>query len=118
MKTKKELKEEYKQKKFRMGVFQIRNVLNGKIYVDSSVNLDKIWNRHRTQLNFGVHPNAGLQHDWNELGADNFVYEIISEIVQKEEEETDYTREVRLLGEMFMEELQPYGEKGYHKIKI
>lgn len=39
MKTKKELTEEYKQLKFKMGLFQIRNVINGKIFVESSINL-------------------------------------------------------------------------------
>ena len=42
MKTKKELKEEYNNIKPRIGVFQIRNTVNGKIYIEASVNLDKI----------------------------------------------------------------------------
>ena len=117
MKTKKELKEEYKQMKFRMGVFQVRNTINGKIYVDSSVNLDMIWNRHRTQLNFGVHPNVQLQQEWNEMGADNFVYEIVSEISHREDEVTDYAKEVKQLELMFIEELKPFGENGYHNVK-
>mgnify|MGYP002383887052 CR=1 FL=1 len=52
--TQKELKEKYKQMKFPMGVFQIRNTVNGKIFVDSSTNLPAIWNRHKTQRDF--HP--------------------------------------------------------------
>ena len=43
---KKDLKQDYKQMKFRMGVFQIRNTLNNKIFVDSSMDLVAIWNRH------------------------------------------------------------------------
>ena len=34
MKTKKELKDEYKQHKSQMGVFQIRNKETGRIFVD------------------------------------------------------------------------------------
>ena len=52
MNAKKKLKEEYKHKKNRMGVFQIRNTANGKIYVGSSLNLDAIWNRNKMELNF------------------------------------------------------------------
>ena len=78
MKTTKELKDEYKQMKFKMGVFQIRNTVNDKIFVGSSTDLDAIWNRHRVQLNFGNHQNAELQNDWKELGPERFVYEILA----------------------------------------
>jgi hypothetical protein len=115
MKSKKELKEEYKQMKFRMGVFQIRNTVNNKIFVESSTDLISIWNRHRFQLNLGSHPNAGLQKDWNALGEGKFTYEIVSEIKQSESENVDYQKEIKLLEEMVLEELQPYNEKGYNR---
>lgn len=97
-----------------MGVFRIRNTISNKIFVGSSTDLVAIWHRHRLQLNFGNHPNEALQNDWNQAGADNFAYEIISEIKQ-DDKETDYEKEVKLLEEMFIEELQPFGEKGYNK---
>jgi hypothetical protein len=37
IRTKKELKEEYKLKKFKIGVFAVRNLLNGKIFIGSRV---------------------------------------------------------------------------------
>lgn len=117
MKTKKQLKEEYKLLKFRVGVFQIRNIVNNKIYVDSSVNLDAIWNRHRTQLRFGVHPNALLQADWNEYGEENFRYEIIQELIMKEDDKVNPASELKLLETLVMEELQPFEERGYLKKK-
>jgi len=117
MKTQKELKAEYKTKKFKIGVFQIRNLVNNKIYVDGSLNLDSIWNRNRLELNFGSHRNKELQKEWKTLGEDKFAYEILSEIDQKEGEEKDYSLEVKLLTEMFIEELSPFGDRGYHKMK-
>ena len=113
MKTNKELKEDYKQMKFKMGVFQIRNTINEKIFIGSSVNLDAIWNRHRMQLNGGLHPNQKLQSEWNEFGEGNFIYEILSEITQKEDT-TDYTKEVKELEGMYIDELKPYDENGYN----
>jgi hypothetical protein len=115
MKTKKELTEEYRQMKFKMGVFQIRNVVNGKIFVESSINLDAIWNRHRLQLDIGSHPSAELQNDWKTLGADSFKFEILSEIEHRDDLQVDYKREVKTLEKMYLEELLPYGEKGYNK---
>jgi hypothetical protein len=67
-KSRKELKEEYKQRKPKIGVFQIRNILNGKIFIGSSINLDAAWNSQEFRLNAGAHPNAGLQKDWMALG--------------------------------------------------
>ena len=112
--TRKELINEYKNTKFRMGVFQIRNTVNHKIYIESSPNLDKIWNRHRLELEFGNHRNTGLQKDWKEYGEQNFVYEILAEIEQPEDSHLDVNKELKLLEQMYLEELQPYDDKGYH----
>jgi hypothetical protein len=114
--SKKELKEAYKQQKFRMGVFQIRNIVNGKVFISSSSNLDAIWNRHRLQLNFGVHTIELLQEDWKQFGEGQFVFETLSELSPKEGEEIDYNKELKLLEEMYIAELMPFGAKGYNKI--
>jgi hypothetical protein len=115
MKSKKEIKDEYKTKKFKIGVFQIRNTVNGKIYLDGSLDLDAIWNRSRMELNFGTHGNSELQKEWKEFGEANFKYEILSEIEQKDEIKIDYNKEVKQLTEMFIDELKPFADKGYNK---
>lgn len=115
MKTNKELKEAYGLIKFKIGVFQIRNKINGKIYIDSSVNLDKIWNRYLSELRCGGHRNLLLQSEWNEFGEENFKYEILSEIRQTQGEQIDYTKEAKQLAKMFIEELKPFDDKGYNK---
>ena len=114
MKSKKELKNEYKQMKFRIGVFQIRNTVNNKIYIDSSTDLIAIWNRQRFQLNLGSHKNSYLQKDWLEFGEDKFIYEILEEIEQKDETSIDYSKELKTLEVMYIEELKPFNEKGYN----
>ncbi len=68
MKTKKEIKEEYKQMKFPMGVFQIRNLQTNKVFIDNSTDMDSKWGRHKMELKFGSHRNTTLQKDWNEYG--------------------------------------------------
>lgn len=114
-KTNKELKEEYKLKKFKIGVFGIRNLINNRIYIGSSVNLEAMWNRIRLQLNFGSYFNSKLQKEWKEFGEDNFRYEIISEIKQDENDNSkNYGDEVKQLEKLYIDELQPYGEKGYN----
>lgn len=114
MKTRKELKEEYKQMKYKMGVFQIKNNVNGKIFIGSSLDLKAIWFAQKLQLNNGMHQNCELQKDWKAFGADHFSYEIIDEISQKDDSLIDYKKEIKALEDMIIEEIQPFGEKGYH----
>ncbi|MCU0373252.1 MAG: GIY-YIG nuclease family protein [Ignavibacteria bacterium] len=118
MKTKKEMRQEYKQRKFRMGVFQIRNLSNGKVFISGSVNLDAIWNRHKFQLEMGSHPNRDLQTDWNSSGADNFVFEILDEIKPSDDLAIDNKKETDILEEMIIEKIQPFGERGYNRVKV
>ena len=117
MASKKELREQYKQMKFPMGVFQIRNIQNGKIFIESALNLNSIWNRHRTQLELGMHPNQQLQQEWKEFGEQAFAYEILSELEQDDQQFSDPRKELKKLEQLFIEEKQPFGEKGYHITK-
>jgi len=118
MESKKEMKNRYKEMKFRMGVFQIRNTKNQKIFIGSSTDVDAIWNRIRTELKFGSYPNPELLKDWNLYGDDSFVFEILSEIKPKEDDKhINYRKEVKELENMFIDELQPFDEKGYNTLK-
>ncbi|RYZ20473.1 MAG: GIY-YIG nuclease family protein [Chitinophagaceae bacterium] len=114
MSRNKELLNDYKQRKFRIGVFQLRNTVNGKIFLGSGTNVDALWNRHRSELNFGNHRNEALQADWKAAGEGAFVFEVLSEIEQKDDTGTDYAREVKELEQLFFSELKPWGERGYH----
>ncbi|MCB0521773.1 MAG: GIY-YIG nuclease family protein [Lewinellaceae bacterium] len=114
MQSKKDLKAAYKEMKPRMGVFQIRNTANGKIFVGSNTNLDAIWNRHRFALNFGSHTNAALQADWKTYGENFFEFEILAEVKHKDDPAFDYRKELKMLEALFLEELKPFGENGYN----
>ena len=116
MKSNKQLKDEYKQLKFKIGVYQIRNIVNGKIFIDGTVNIEAIFNRQRLQLNFGNHPNSLLQDEWKTFGEKNFKFEILSEINEKDDSTIDYAKESKQLAQLYIDELKPFGEKGYHKI--
>ena len=114
--NKKDLKREYLETTRPMGVFQIRNLANEKVFVGSSVNLDGILNRHRFALNAGSHQNKALQKDWNEFGAESFAFEILEELAPREN--LDNKRELGFLEDLWLEKLAPYGEKGYNERKM
>lgn len=113
MKTKKELSNEYKQMKQPMGVFRIRNLTNNRSLIDSSTDMTAKWNRHKSELKFGSHKNRALQNDWKEQGADNFEFELLSELKTKESDTVDYQEELRLLHKLVLEELNLSEEELY-----
>ncbi len=112
-KRRKELLEEYKQLKTYMGVFQIKNNAGGKIYVASCTNLKNRWLTIQLQLNMGRHANAGLQRDWKEMGPEAFTYEVLEE--KETREVADRCWELKKMEKMWLEKLQPYGDRGYNK---
>ncbi|MBL8015840.1 MAG: GIY-YIG nuclease family protein [Ignavibacteria bacterium] len=102
-------------KKTKMGVFRLKNTVNKKIFIEGSVNLEAVWNRHKMQLKSGRHPNPELQKDWNKYGESKFTYEILKEIKHSETEHINYNMEVNTLVDSYMNELQPFGDKGYNR---
>ncbi|MNK94393.1 GIY-YIG catalytic domain protein [compost metagenome] len=59
------------------GVYLIRNTLNGKEYVGSSVRLRRRFVEHRYDLRRGEHQNAHLQSAWNKYGESAFEFRVI-----------------------------------------
>jgi hypothetical protein len=112
-KRRKELLEEYKQFKTYMGIFQITNTVNGKIFISTCSNLKSRWLTIRGQLDTGRYANLQLQKEWDELGADAFTYEVLE---QKETDKViDIRWELEQMEKPWLEKLQPYGVKGYNK---
>lgn len=59
------------------GVYEIRNTLNNKRYIGSSINIYRRWRDHKRMLNLNVHPNKHLQAAWNKYGEKHFVFKIL-----------------------------------------
>jgi hypothetical protein len=112
---KKELKREYRQGHPAMGVYEIRNRVNEKVFIASALNLPGALNGSKLQLSAGSHPNKALQLEWREFGSDNFVFEILDELAATEGPDHDYRADVAFLEEFWLEKVQPYGERGYNK---
>lgn len=113
---KKELKRQYKETLPPMGIYQIKNLVNGKILIGYSKNLTGKFNSYKFQLNLGSHMNSGLQEDYKKYGEDKFSFEVIDYLEPKEGISYDYTKDLEALEELWLEKLQPYGEKGYNSI--
>jgi group I intron endonuclease len=113
-KTRKEIHQEYKQRVKPSGVYQVRNLTNGKVLLGSSLNLEGPLNRHRFMLKINGHTNRELQRDWNELGPDQFAFEILEVVQIKHDPNFNLRDELTLLEQIWLERLQPFGERGYN----
>jgi group I intron endonuclease len=112
---KKALKQNYLLTPRPIGIFVVRNLVNEKVFVGKSENLNGILNRIEFQLKANSHRQKDLQADWNELGSENFTFEILEEIIQREN--LDIKKELEFLEDLWLEKLKPYGENGYNEPK-
>jgi group I intron endonuclease len=62
------------------GIYQITCLSNGKIYIGSSVSIEKRWNEHRSDLRRNKHHSQYLQRTWNKYGEESFAFEFIEEV--------------------------------------
>lgn len=100
------------RKNFQSGIYQIKNEVNGKIYVGHSKDIIKRWGWHKNRLRQGKHGNTHLQHAWNKYQETSFSFRILEVL-------NNPTKE-------FLEEREDYwidyyesdkDEKGYNKQK-
>jgi hypothetical protein len=114
MKTKKEIREEYKSMKFRVGIFQITNKKDNRIFLKTTNDIDRAFNSDLFQLKAGMHSNLQLQNDWNNLGQENFEFKIIDELKIKDTKtSTDINQELNNLLEIHQAELKSNGQHLY-----
>jgi group I intron endonuclease len=67
----------------RTGIYQIRNKLNGKVYVGRSVNVEKRLSDHRSALRTGSHYSEHMQSAWIKYGEESFEFNVIEECDEK-----------------------------------
>lgn len=65
-----------------IGIYEIRNKVNGKRYIGSSKQVEKRWNQHILSLEKGIHHSIPLQRAWDKYGRHNFEFTLIEECNQ------------------------------------
>jgi len=81
-----------------IGIYQIRNLVNGKVYVGSG-DIKQRWYSHCSQLRNGKHANDHLQNSWNKHGEGAFEHSIleecsVAELLPKEQQYFECFREL------------------------
>lgn len=68
-----------------IGVYQIRNLVDGKVYIGSTIDaFSSRWGHHRGRLRVKAHCNPKLQNAWNKHGEKCFVFEVVEVCVATE----------------------------------
>lgn len=62
-----------------IGIYKIENVINGKKYIGSAINIDIRLKRHINDLKNKKHVNIHLQREYNKYGIENFIFECVEE---------------------------------------
>lgn len=89
------------------GIYKIECMVNGKVYIGQSQDIERRWGRHKRELENGEHNNNHLQAAFNKYRADNFTWEIIEEC----EESLLDDKEI-----FYIEKYDSYNrEKGYNQ---
>ncbi|MEW6516239.1 MAG: GIY-YIG nuclease family protein [candidate division FCPU426 bacterium] len=102
----KELKEQFKQYRPDMGVFVIRNLRDGKRFIEATADLKGTMNGARFRLECGRHPCEELQAAWREAGPGAFSFEVVDHLAYKQTEEPqDYGEDLKTLKGIWVEKL-------------
>lgn len=117
MKDRREIKRDYQQAWLPKGVYQLRNTVNGKVLIGSSLNLPAMKNRIFFGLRQGdsIKFTKDLLDDWRKYGEDTFVFEVLDELEPADDPGRDYADEVKVLEELWLDKLRPFGERGYNR---
>ena len=62
-----------------IGIYKITNIITEKVYIGSTLNINKRWNKHKSQLRNNTHHSIKLQNSVNKHGIENFIFEVIEE---------------------------------------
>ena len=80
------------------GIYMIQNLVNFKIYIGQSVNIEDRWGDHKERLRGNQNkPNKHLQSAWNKYGESNFEFTIICECDESQlnTKEIDYIAKLK-----------------------
>ncbi|QCI64332.1 GIY-YIG nuclease family protein [Phreatobacter stygius] len=79
----------YKERKGVVGIYLVRCLATGEVWVGQSPNLDTVQNRIRFTLRFGSNTHRGLQKAWRDHGEEGLAFEIVETLA---DEESTYVR--------------------------
>lgn len=59
------------------GIYQIKNLINGLVYIGSTINFYMRFSRHKSDFNHGKHKNVHMQRAFTKYGVEAFEFSIL-----------------------------------------
>jgi hypothetical protein len=115
MADRKELLRRYKEAPRPAGIYAVRNTVEGKALVGSSVNVPGMLNRQRFQLEAGGGPIREMQADWDRLGESAFAFEVLDTLEPPDDPAYDPAEDLAELLGMWIDRLGIPAEKLYSR---
>lgn len=103
MNRRRELLEEWKNRRPDMGIISITCVPTGDVFLDFSKDINATFNSNRFRLTIKRHPNMEMQALWNEYGIDNFEFETVKLLKYKNVEDVERDDLLELLEDALRE---------------
>jgi hypothetical protein len=100
---KKELLSDWKERHPEMGVVSVTCAATGECFYDTAKDTGTWFNRHRFQLEGGLHRNKRLQELWNLYGEPGFAFSVVSTLEYEKLEDVDTNDLKELLALCLME---------------
>jgi GIY-YIG catalytic domain len=113
--TRREVIRSYKDTPKQMGVYRVRNTVNGKSLVGAGRDLRARLNRHLAELKLGTHPNTALLNDWRAFGKEAWIFETLDTLEPSDAPNYDPREDLEVLEALWLDKLQPFGDSGYNK---
>lgn len=102
--SKKELREQYKNRVVIGGVYCIKCKDNGKIWIRPTKDIKGSKNRFEFSVSINSSPENCMLKEWRHYGAKAFSFEVLEEIKKKETQtEEEFSEDVDVLLEMWLE---------------
>ena len=60
-----------------IGIYKISNIINNKVYIGQSIDIQRRFSVHMRELNNNCHYNKHLQASYNKYGKEAFLYEVL-----------------------------------------
>ena len=106
MDKRKELINEYKQRKIIGGIYRLTNTRNGMYFLDHATDLKAKQNSFNFMASSGSCFHFKLQKDWQEYGGSVFVFDTLEEIEKKKEQsQQEFLDDLETLQQIWSEKL-------------
>lgn len=103
---KKNLISEYKQEEQTGGIYGIRNVETGRLFIDGSKNIKGSQGRFDFAQKTGSCVIPKLKKDWDQYGKEAFTFEVFETLKKKEDQSLKtFYEDLKLLKELWLEKM-------------